>query len=88
MDDYISRETARGNMRIKGKYVAQIVMDIDYPDTKEFRPFEEVRNDLTTGVLTGAIQGLLEDEIDFPSNMKLIVTQQYADLYRVEEETE
>ncbi len=75
-------------MRIKGKYVAQIVMDIDYPDTKEFRPFEEVRNDLTTGVLTGAIQGLLEDEIDFPSNMKLIVTQQYADLYRVEEETE
>lgn len=72
-------------MRIKGKYVAQIVMDIDYPDTKEFRPFEEVRNDLTTGVLTGAIQGLLEDEIDFPSNMKLIVTQQYADLYRVEE---
>ncbi len=75
-------------MRIKGKYVAQIVMDIDYPDTKEFRPFEEVRNDLTTGVLTGAIQGLLEDEIDFPSNMKLIVTQQYADLYQVEEETE
>ena len=75
-------------MRIKGKYVAQIVMDIDYPDTKVFRPFEEVRNDLTTGVLTGAIQGLLEDEIDFPSNMKLIVTQQYADLYRVEEETE
>lgn len=75
-------------MRIKGKYVAQIVMDIDYPDTKEFRPFEEVRNDLTTGVLTGAIQGLLEDEIDFPSNIKLIVTQQYADLYRVEEETE
>lgn len=72
-------------MRIKGKYVAQIVMDIDYPDTKEFRPFEEVRNDLTTGVLTGAIQGLLEDEIGFPSNMKLIVTQQYADLYRVEE---
>lgn len=75
-------------MRIKGRYVAQIVMDIDYPDTKEFRPFEEVRNDLTTGVLTGAIQGLLEDEIAFPSNMKLTVTQQYADLYRVEEETE
>ena len=75
-------------MRIKGKYVAQIVMDIDYPDTKEFRPFEEVRNDLTTGVLTETIQGLLEDEIDFPNNMKLIVTQQYADLYRVEEETE
>ena len=72
-------------MRIKGRYVAQIVMDIDYPDTKEFRPFEEVRNDLTAGVLTGAIQGIIEDEIAFPSNTKLTVTQQYAGLYRVEE---
>lgn len=74
-------------MRIKGRYVAQIVIDIDYPDTKDVRPFEEVRNDLTTGVLTEAIQWLLEDEIALPSNTKLTATQQYADLYRVEEET-
>ena len=72
-------------MRIKGRYVANIVMDIDYQETGEYRTFEDVKYDMTSGILTDMIQKLLKDEISL-GGAKLTVTQQYADLFQMKEE--
>lgn len=79
--------------RYKGRYVAQIVIDIDYDDEQslkgpydgiEYDSFEIVKGRLCGGEMTEAIDSLLRDEI-VSDEMTLTVTQQYADLYKVEE---
>lgn len=78
--------------RIKGRYVAQIELDIDYSDDGSYDmdgllPFDEVKQRVVDGELHDAIKQLLVEEIAYPgSGLTLTVEQQYADLYLVEGE--
>ena len=80
--------------RIKGRYVAQIEIDIDYTDDGSYDndgmlPFEEVKERVIGGELHDAIKQLLNEEIAYPgSGMTMNLTMQYADLYKVEDDDE
>lgn len=76
--------------RFKGRFVAQIIIDIDFIDdgATDAVPFEEARERVVGGEFREAIEGLLKEEIVYDgSGMTLTVEQQYADLYKVEEAT-
>ncbi len=60
--------------RIKGRYVAQIIIDIDVKRTDDMASFEEIKKNFDG--LTEEIKGELEQG-DFS---KVEVIQQYADL--------
>lgn len=74
-------------MRYKGRYVAQIVIDFDILEQKGagMLPFEEIKKKATDGELTDAVRDVIAEEVidDFGT---VTVTQQYADMYEVEEE--
>jgi len=71
-------------MRYKGKYVALIEIDFDIEKSKGMLPFEEIKKNVVGGNLTNDIRYLIRDEIvDDYGNVT--VTQQYADMYEVEE---
>ena len=70
-------------MRIKGRYVAQIEIDIDCEyKPGQMLPFPEIKERIVGGEVTQNIRELIQDEIDAGS---VTVTQQYADLYEVED---
>lgn len=64
--------------RIKGRYVAQIIIDIDVKRTEDMASFEEIKKNFDG--LTEEIKGELEQG-DFS---KVEVIQQYADLFEEE----
>lgn len=68
---------------IKGRYVALVELDFHIDESLYPQPFEDMKNDITNGSLTEMIKELLELEID--DFAEINVTQQYADLYRVED---
>ena len=68
---------------IKGRYVALVELDFHINEAQYSQPFENMKNDITNGNLTEMIKELLEIEIDDLADIN--VTQQYADLYRVED---
>lgn len=68
---------------IKGRYVALVELDFHINEAQYSQPFEDMKNDITNGNLTEMIKELLEIEIDDLADIN--VTQQYADLYRVED---
>ena len=72
--------------RIKGRYVAQVIMDIDMDSNSEMdsMPVETMRENLShTGA---AIKDVIQDEI-LPDSMGTIeVVEQYRDIYKVEDE--
>ena len=72
-------------MRYKGRYVAQIVIDFDILEQKGMLPFEEIKKKTIDGELTDAIKDVVVGEVidDYGT---VTVTQQYADMYKVEEE--
>lgn len=72
-------------MRIKGKYVCTVEIDIDFLHEKEMLPFEEIREKTVNGWLTEGVKEAITDEVMDDRYGKLTVTQQYADLYEVEE---
>lgn len=73
-------------MRLKGRYVAQIVIDFDIEEQEGtgMLPFEEIKKKTTDGELTDLIKDVVVGEIidDYGT---VTVTQQYADVYEVEE---
>lgn len=74
-------------MRIKGRYVAQIEINFDFKYKSSMRPFEEIKENIVHGELTDAIKDVIVGEIadDYGS---VTVTQQYADMYEVRDETD
>ena len=74
-------------MRYKGRYVAQIVIDFDVLVRKGIvmLPFEEIKKKTIDGELTDMIKDVVGGEI-LDDYGKVTVTQQYADMYEVEEE--
>lgn len=73
-------------MRYKGRYVAQIVIDFDILEQKGIGmlPFEKIKKKAIDGELTDAIKDVVVGEVidDYGT---VTVTQQYADMYEVEE---
>ena len=69
---------------IKGRYVATVEVDIHVADSDGVRPFEEIKEDMVGGPLTDALQK--EIEAIFGDDADVTVTQQYADVYEVENE--
>ena len=74
-------------MRYKGRYVAQIVIDFDILEQKGtgMLPFEEIKKKATDGELTDAIKDVVVGEV-IDDCGTVTVTQQYVDMYEVEEE--
>ena len=72
-------------MRIKSRYVAQIVIDFDIKKQEGMLPFGEIKKKTVDGELTDAIRDVVVGEVidDYGT---VTVTQQYADIYEVEEE--
>ena len=72
-------------MRYKGKYVALLEIDFDIEKREGMLPFEEIKKKTINGVLTDAIKDVVGGEVidDYGT---VTVTQQYADMYEVEEE--
>lgn len=74
-------------MRYKGRYVAQIVIDFDILKQKGMLPFEEIKKKTIDGELTDAIKDVVVGEI-IDDCGTVTVTQQYADMYEVKEESQ
>ena len=74
-------------MRYKGRYVAQIVIDFDILERKGMLPFEEIKKKTIDGELTDAIKDVVVGEIIGDCGT-VTVTQQYADMYEVKEESQ
>ena len=73
-------------MRYKGRYVAQIVIDFDIlKKGTRMLPFEEIKKKTIGGELTNAIKDVVVGTIIDDYGI-VTVTQQYADMYEVEEE--
>ena len=70
-------------MRIKGRYVAQIVIDFDIKKQEGMSPLGELRKTVD-GELANAIRDVVIGEI-MDGYGTVTVTQQYADLYEVED---
>lgn len=69
---------------VKGRYVANIAIDIVIPeDTLNLLPFEEIREKIYNG-LDDELRGLIQDEFDGIGTVR--VTKQYADLYKFDEQ--
>ena len=73
-------------MKIKGKYVCTVEIDIDFVHTKEMLPFEKIKENTVGGWLTNGIKDVITGKIMDAKYGKTTVTQQYADLYEVEDE--
>lgn len=76
------------SVRVKGRYVAQIIIDIDVDAEKTSLPINEIRKNVTEG-LTPALQDELQSQLD--SDLKgctVELTQQYADVWEAEGDEE
>lgn len=73
-------------MRYKGRYSAQVIIDIDIDVMEGMKPFDDIKKTLTEE-LTPELQRLIEYEItDGVNGMKVDVIQMYAELYEVDKE--
>lgn len=75
-------------MRIKGRYAAQMIIDINVDAEKTGLPLDEIRKNITEG-LTPALQDELQSQLD--SDLKgctVELIQQYADVWKTEEDQE
>ena len=69
--------------RIKGRYVAQVVLEWDVQRTSETLPLEKIRHHICDGEMKNAITEALADGVD---DCTVTVDQQYADVYEVDDE--
>ena len=69
--------------RIKGRYVAQVVLEFDVPRECCINSPDEIRHRICDGGLTNAIKDILSSDFDLYS---VTVDQQYADVYEVDDE--
>lgn len=72
-------------MRIKGKYVALVTLEVDVDENEEgMLPFDVIKQNMN--ILTKALEEILYEE--FMSELGTVkVEQQYSDLYRYEVDT-
>lgn len=70
-------------MRIKGKFVGTITIDFDFEKTSNMNEFN-IMHEAITKQLSERIKVILSNEITGKLG-SVSVTQQYADLYEVEE---
>ena len=75
-------------MRVKGRYVCKVEFDFDFIHKKRYSPFAEMREQVINGGLTDAIKDVLRSDVVDDIFGTVTVTQQYADLYEVQEEQE
>jgi len=68
--------------RIKGRYVATVEIDFDTERVPGMVSIEEIQERLRSNTFTEVLRNTLANGIDFG---KVQVTQQYADIYEVEE---
>ena len=73
-------------MKIKGKYVCTVEIDFDFLHEKDMLTFDEIKEKTIGGWLTDGIKDVIASEIMDDRYGKTTVTQQYADLYEVEDE--
>ncbi len=74
---------------IKGKYVALVEVDVHIKEGKGMRPFEEIKEDLISGEVTEELAKKLKDMFSEDEDASTVkVTQQYADLYEVENDAD
>ena len=71
--------------RIKGRYVAQVVLEWDVQRTSETFPLEKIRHSICNGNMKNAITRALYDGL---VDCTVTVDQQYADVYEVDDEDE
>ena len=69
--------------RIKGRYVAQVVLEFDVPRTSETFPLEKIRHLICDGDMKNAITMALDNAID---DCNVTVDQQFADVYEVDDD--
>ena len=69
--------------RIKGRYVAQVVLEFDVPRDDDTYPLEKIRNSICGGKLTEVIKCALFCNI---AEVTVTVDQQYADVYEVDDD--
>lgn len=73
-------------MRIKGRYAAQVIIDIDVDAEKTGLPFDKIHKNITEG-LTPALREELQSQLDGSiKGCTLELIQQYADVWEAEEE--
>ncbi len=70
--------------RIKGRYVAQVVLEWDVPWEHDMNSLEEIRHNICDGDMKIAIKEALSYVLD----CTVTVDQQYADVYEVDDEDE
>lgn len=74
--------------RIKGRYVAQVIIDIDIDGNMEgAKPYEEIKEAFDEE-LTSALEKLIKDEFDFEDCATVTVNELYKDMYQVPDDTE
>ncbi len=66
--------------RIKGRYVAQIILEVDEERTEELAPFEEIKTEFDK------ITENIKHEFEQNDFSKVEVIPMYSDIYEVEEE--
>ena len=70
---------------IKGRYVALVEVDFHFTEYEYMKPFEDIKDELTGGFVTKELERTLQ-ELFMPEGYATVkATQQYADLYRVED---
>ena len=69
--------------RIKGRYVAQAVLEWDAPRTSETFPLEKIRHLVCDGDMKNAITRALDDRI---GDCTVTVDQLFADVYEVDDD--
>ena len=71
--------------RIKGRYVAQVVLEWDVPREHDMNSLEEIRHIICDGDLTNAIKNSLSLDIDI-DRCSVTVDQLFADVYEVDDD--
>ena len=69
--------------RIKGRYVAQVVLEWDVPWEHDMNSLEEIRHCICDGCLTNAIKNSLSSDI---ARCTVTVDQLFADIYEVDDD--
>ena len=70
-------------MTIKGRYVAQVEIEIEYRRTDKMRTLEEVREAIMGKEFTSELEKLIQEEI-CGEYAEVKLTKMYADVYGVE----
>ena len=70
--------------RIKGRYVAQVVLEFDVPRELNTSPIEKIRYSICDGDMKNAITEVLSDGM--MDGFNITVVQQYADVYEVDDD--